>query len=108
MTDIAAAIGIQQLRKLNRFQERRREIVRRYNDAFSAFEEMQIPTQRQGVEHAGPLYVIRLKLDKLKISRNEFIEELKSRNIGTSVYFIPVHVHPYYRDKQDTNRGIFP
>jgi dTDP-4-amino-4,6-dideoxygalactose transaminase len=108
MTDIAAAIGIQQLKKLPMFQMRRKEIVRRYNEAFSKLEELQIPVERAEVEHAWHLYVIRLNLELLKISRNQFIEELKARNIGTSVHFIPIHLHPYYRDKYGYKPEDFP
>jgi dTDP-4-amino-4,6-dideoxygalactose transaminase len=108
MPDIAAAIGIQQLRKLNKFQTCRKGIVSRYNEAFSKFEELQIPVKRPEVEHAWHLYVIRLNLNCLKISRNQFIEELKVRNIGTSVHFIPVHLHPYYRDKYGYKPEDFP
>ena len=108
MPDISAAIGIQQLKKLPMFQARRLEIVRRYNEAFSKFEELQIPIGRPEVEHAWHLYVIRLNLSRLKINRNQFIEELKVRNIGTSVHFIPVHLHPYYRDKYGYKPEDFP
>ena len=108
MPDVAAAIGIQQLRKLNQFQTRRKEIVSRYNQVFSQFEQLQPPTQRVGVDPAWHLYVIRLSLNRLKINRNQFIEELKARNIGTSVHFIPVHMHPYYRDKYGYKPDDFP
>ena len=108
MSDIAAAIGIQQLKKLPLFQKRRREIVRRYQEAFSEMEELQVPVERPEVEHAWHLYVIRLNLGLLKISRNTFIEELKARNIGTSVHFIPIHLHPYYRDKYAYKPDDFP
>jgi dTDP-4-amino-4,6-dideoxygalactose transaminase len=108
MPDVAAAIGIQQLRKLIQFQTRRKEIVSRYNKAFSQFEELQVPVNRADVEHAWHLYVIRLNLDRLKINRNQFIEELKGRNIGTSVHFIPIHLHPYYRDKYGYKPDDFP
>jgi len=108
MTDIQAAIGIHQLRKLPQFQARRREIVRRYNEALSQFEELQPPIERPEVEHAWHLYVLRLNLERLKISRNQFIEELKARNIGTSVHFIPIHLHPYYRDKYGYKPEDFP
>jgi dTDP-4-amino-4,6-dideoxygalactose transaminase len=108
MPDVAAAMGIQQLRKLHQFQARRKEIVSRYNQAFSQLEELQVPTQRAGIEHAWHLYVIRLNLNRLKINRNQFIEELKARNIGTSVHFIPVHLHPYYRDKYGYKPDDFP
>lgn len=108
MTDIQAAIGLHQLRKLPQFQARRREIVRRYNEAFSRFEELQVPTERPEVDHAWHLYVLRLNVERLNVSRNQFIEELRARNIGTSVHFIPIHLHPYYRDKYGYKPDDFP
>jgi hypothetical protein len=108
MTDIQAAIGLHQLAKLPRFHARRREIAHRYNEAFSQFEELQIPTERPEVEHAWHLYVLRLNVERLNVSRNQFIEELKARNIGTSVHFIPIHLHPYYRDKYGYKPEDFP
>ncbi len=99
LTDIQAALGLHQLRKLGQFQARREEIVRQYNESFSGFEELSLPTSRPEVEHAWHLYVVRLNLERLRITRDQFIEELKERRIGTSVHFIPVHLHPYYRDK---------
>lgn len=108
LTDIQAALGIHQLRKLGHFQARREEIVRRYTDAFSQFEELSCPAKRPDVEHAWHLYVLRLNLERLHITRDQFIEELKERRIGTSVHFIPVHMHPYYRDKYDYKPEAFP
>ncbi|MBC7224055.1 MAG: DegT/DnrJ/EryC1/StrS aminotransferase family protein, partial [Anaerolineae bacterium] len=110
MTDIQAAIGLHQLRKLPRFQARRREIVQRYHEAFSQVEELQVPVERPEVEHAWHLYVLRLNLECFQRSavRNRFIEELRRRNIGTSVHFIPVHLHPYYRDKYGYRPEDFP
>ncbi len=108
MTDIQAAIGIHQLRKLPRFQARRREIVRRYNEAFAGCEQLQIPIERPEVEHAWHLYVVRLHLDQLTIDRAQFIEELRALNIGTSVHFVPIHMHPYYRNKYGFKPEDFP
>lgn len=108
MTDVQAAIGIQQLKKLPRFQERRKEIVKRYNQAFSPFPEIEIPIEKPYVESAWHIYAIRLNLEMLTINRNRFIEELKLRNIGSSVHFIPVHLHPYYRDKYGYKHEDFP
>jgi dTDP-4-amino-4,6-dideoxygalactose transaminase len=108
MTDIQAAIGLHQLRKLPQFQARRQEIVRRYNEAFSQFEELQTPVERPEVESAWHLYAPRLNLDRLTIDRAHFIQELKARNIGTSVHFIPIHLHPYYRDKYGYKPQDFP
>jgi dTDP-4-amino-4,6-dideoxygalactose transaminase len=108
MTDIQAAMGLHQLRKLPQFQARRRAIAHRYNQAFSQVPEVQIPAARPEVEHAWHLYVLRLNLECLTISRNRFIDELKARNIGTSVHFIPVHLHPYYREKYGYRPENFP
>jgi len=108
MTDIQAALGLHQLRKLSGFQARRRQVVRRYNEAFSRLAELQIPTERPDVEHAWHLYALRLNAERLKISRNQFIEELTRRNIGTSVHFIPIHLHPYYRDRYGYKPEDFP
>ncbi len=108
MSDIQAAIGLHQLRKLPAFHVRRREIVSRYSAAFSRFEEVQTPTERPEVEHAWHLYVLRLNLQTLAIDRGRFVEELKARKIGTSVHFIPIHLHPYYREKYGFRPDDFP
>lgn len=108
MTDIQASIGLHQLRKLPRFQEGRRRVVETYNRAFSQYEYFQVPVARPEVEHAWHLYVLRLNLETLRIGRDIFIEELKSRNIGTSVHFIPIHLHPYYRKKYGFRPEDFP
>ena len=99
MPDIQAAIGVQQLKKIPGFQERRREIVERYNQAFESLDEIELPVEKPEARSAWHLYAIRLNLNRLKIDRSRFIEELKNRNIGTSVHFIPLHIQPYYRDK---------
>lgn len=99
MTDIQAAIGLVQLGKLDAFQARRREVVERYDAAFGSQPYFEIPPRSAEIEHAWHLYVLRLNLDALTIDRDRFIHELRERNIGTSVHFIPVHLHPYYRDK---------
>jgi len=108
MTDICAAIGLHQLRNLPQFQARRREIVHRYNEAFSQVKELQVPVERPEIEHAWHIYALRLNLERLTIDRTQFIEELKTRNIGASVHFIPIHLHPYYRDKYGYRPEDFP
>jgi len=108
MTDIQAALGLQQVRKLPGFQARRRQIVRRYDEAFAGCDGLQTPVERPDVESAWHLYAIRLNLQRLIIDRAQFIEELKARNIGASVHFIPVHIHPYYRDKYGYQPEDFP
>jgi dTDP-4-amino-4,6-dideoxygalactose transaminase len=108
MTDIQASIGLHQLAKLSQFHGRRREIARRYDEAFSSFEALQIPSSRAHVEHAWHLYVLRLNANQLNISRNQFIEELGARNISSAVHFIPIHLHPYYREKYGYKAEDFP
>jgi len=108
MSDIQAAIGLHQLRKLRDFHARRREIAARYNAAFSRFDEVQTPTERPEVEHAWHLYALRLNLRTLAIDRGQFIDELNTRNIGTSVHFIPIHLHEYYQQKYGFRPDDFP
>lgn len=108
MTDIQASLGLWQLRKLETFQKRRREVVQMYNEAFRGVEALELPVERPEVEHAWHLYVLRLRLEALRINRDQFIKELQLRNIGTSVHFIPVHLHPYYRNKYSFKPEDFP
>jgi dTDP-4-amino-4,6-dideoxygalactose transaminase len=108
MTDIQAALGLWQLRKLEQFQQRRREIVGRYSQSFADIDALEVPVARPEVEHAWHLYVLRLRPEALRIGRDEFLEELARRNIGASVHFIPIHLHPYYRDKYGYAPDAFP
>jgi dTDP-4-amino-4,6-dideoxygalactose transaminase/lipopolysaccharide/colanic/teichoic acid biosynthesis glycosyltransferase len=108
MTDIQAAIGLHQLARLSSFHTRRKEIADRYNEAFSQFDTLQIPAQHANVDHAWHLYVLRLNLDLLRISRSAFINELRQRNIASSVHFIPIHLHRYYREKYGYRPADFP
>jgi dTDP-4-amino-4,6-dideoxygalactose transaminase len=108
LTDLQAALGLQQLRKLPQFHARRQEIADRYDTVFSEVEEVETPITRPGMHHAWHLYVLRLNLDHLAIDRAQFIEELKARNIGASVHFIPIHHHPYYRAKYGYHADDFP
>ena len=108
LTDIAAAIGIEQLKKCSEFWEARQRIALSYEKAFAEIEEVQPPLCRKDVQHAWHLFVIQLNLERLKINRNQFIEALREKQIGTSVHFIPLHLHPYYRDKLGYKPGDFP
>jgi perosamine synthetase len=98
MTDIAAGMGLAQLRKSDRMWKRRIAIAEQYSKAFGNIAELQIPDDRAECQHAWHLYMLRLHLDRLTIDRAQLFEELKKRNIGSSVHFIPLHLHPYYRD----------
>jgi dTDP-4-amino-4,6-dideoxygalactose transaminase len=76
-----------------------------YSEAFSEVPEIEMPLIHEDRKHAWHLYVIKLALERLKIDRAEFIEQLRAQNIGTSVHFIPVHLHPYYREKFGYRHG---
>ena len=97
LTDIAAAIGVEQLRKCCQFWERRRDIARMYSEAFAESGAIRTPVTTLNTQHAWHLYIVQLELDQLRIDRDTFIEELRRQNIGTSVHFMPLHLHPYYR-----------
>ncbi len=75
-----------------------KKIATAYNRGFSELPEIQTPVCSPDVQHAWHLYVIQLHLSRLKINRDQFIETLKQNGIGTSVHFIPLHLHPFYRD----------
>jgi dTDP-4-amino-4,6-dideoxygalactose transaminase len=108
MTDLQAALGLVQLRRLEAFQARRREIVARYDAAFREVEELDLPAGRPHVEQALHLYVVRLRLDRLRVDRAGFIAALGERRIGTSVHFIPLHLQPYYRQRYGFRPEDFP
>jgi dTDP-4-amino-4,6-dideoxygalactose transaminase len=108
MTDIAAGMGLAQLAKAERMWRRRLEIARRFNEAFERLSELQRPHDRPDCQHAWHLYMLRLNLDRLSIDRSRFVEELKARKIGTSVHFIPLHLHPYYQRTYGYQPGDLP
>lgn len=108
MTDVAAAMGIAQLHKAERMWQRRCEIAHLYSVAFAQLPQLQIPHASQEHQHAWHLYMLRLNLATLRIDRAQFIEQLKKRNIGASVHFIPLHVHPYYREQYGYTPEQFP
>jgi dTDP-4-amino-4,6-dideoxygalactose transaminase len=108
MTDISAAIGLQQLARREWLWERRRHIAARYMAAFSGVDALETPPDSERDQHAWHLYMLRLKRDALRIDRAEFIERLNALNIGVSVHFIPLHLHPYYRDTWGAEASAFP
>jgi dTDP-4-amino-4,6-dideoxygalactose transaminase len=98
LTDLAAAFGCVQLRKVERIWARRREIASRFTERFATMSQLEPPADApSGDQHAWHLYMLRLNLDRLTITRDVFIEALRERNIGVSVHFIPLHVHSYYK-----------
>jgi dTDP-4-amino-4,6-dideoxygalactose transaminase len=95
-------------RKYDRFWALRRRCARWYHEAFQEVPESTIPYVAPGGQHACHLYVIQMNLERLRVSRNAFMELLKQENIGASVHFIPLHLHPYYRDTFGHRPEDFP
>lgn len=109
MTDLQAALGLIQLERLDEMQQRRGEIVARYDEAFRGLDQLVTPPAAPaGTDHAHHLYVVQVVPERLGIDRNEFIEALAALGVSTSVHFIPVHQHRYYRDRYDFADGDFP
>ncbi|HBB35159.1 MAG TPA: UDP-4-amino-4,6-dideoxy-N-acetyl-beta-L-altrosamine transaminase [Cyanobacteria bacterium UBA8803] len=107
MTDLAASLGIHQLKKAWTFQQKRAEIAKRYDTELANLPLLLPPTPKDGDVHSWHLYVIRL-VDLAKISREAFIEQMAARGIGCSVHFIPLHLHPYWRDTYYLKPRDFP
>ncbi len=108
MTDIAAALGVHQLAKCEAMADGRRKLAQRYNEAFADLP-LRLPTvDFPEDEHAWHLYIIQLDLDLLSIDRDIFIDCLSGRKIGSSVHFIPLHFHPYWRESCGLDEHSFP
>jgi dTDP-4-amino-4,6-dideoxygalactose transaminase len=108
LTDIAAAIGIHQLRKVDAFHQRRLAIANQYDAAFAGVPGISIPAVEDREGHGWHLYVLQVDAGRFGIGRDTLIERLVARNIGVSVHFIPLHVHPYYRERYALQPEDFP
>jgi dTDP-4-amino-4,6-dideoxygalactose transaminase len=108
MTDIQAALGLHQLRRLDGFIKTRQHYARLYNAALADIPEVTTPALRPERTHVYHLYVLRLNLERLTIDRARFIDQLGMHKIGTSVHFIPVHLHPFYQEHFGYRRGDLP
>jgi perosamine synthetase len=104
LTDIASAIGLHQVRRAKQLHARRTELAEAYAEALGDVEELLLPRQQPNRIHSWHLYPIRLKLERLQIDRAQFITEVQRRGIGVSVHWMPLHMHPYYRQ----NFGYVP
>lgn len=108
MTDIQASLGLCQLDKLDFMQERRFKYAAMYNEILNGVRGVRTPASNFKGKTSWHIYMIRIEKDKLDIGRDEFIEELNAMNIGTSVHFIPVHMHPFYKEHYGTKEGDYP
>ena len=107
-TDVQASIGLHQMNKFDRMQNRRREIAAMYDEGLSQIKEVVIPKVKKNVIHAWHLYPILIETAALRGERDRFVEELGKEGVGTSVHFIPIHLHPYYQKAFGTSNGDLP
>lgn len=108
MTDIQASLGLRQLEKLETMQNIRQKHIRMYKEAFEGLKEITIQGEREGTKHSRHLFVIRINKEHTNVSRQNFVKKMKDLNIGTSVHFIPIHYHPYYKKTLSYKEGDFP
>ncbi len=109
MMDIQAAIGYNQLQRIEKYSIRREAVWQRYNESFKDLPViMPSDDMLPGDRHARHLYTLLLKSEELKITRDQFMDALHKENIGTGVHYIALHLHPYYSEKYNLKRGMFP
>lgn len=108
LTDFQCALGISQLKKLDYFIQRRREIATRYNEAFAPSGTFLTPVEEAGVKAVYHIYVIRLRLERLRTGRREVFEALRAENIGVNVHYLPVHLFSFYRERFGYRKGDYP
>ena len=108
LTDIAASLGIHQLARAEEMRREREGIARRYSEALSDVGEIELPIEDVNRVHSWHLFPIKLRLERLSISRNVFIEKLKEAGVGCSVHWRPLHLHPYYRETFGWRPEDFP
>jgi len=107
MTDMQCALGISQLKKVDKFLKRRREIAEKYNNFFNGLKGVVTPFQIKDVKSSWHLYVLQLELEKLKADRKQIFNELVAKKLGLQVHYIPVYYHPFYQ-KIGYKKGLCP
>lgn len=108
LTDFQCALGISQLKKIDSFISRRRELVYRFNKEFQNIPELIVPIEKNFVQSAWHLYVLQLHLEKLTVNRKTIFDALRAENIGVQVHYIPIHYQPFYQHTFGYKKGDFP
>ena len=108
ITDFQCALGSNQLRKLDKFVNKRREITKMYDESFSNMDNLKIPENQNSVEHAYHLYPLQINFEKLPITKPEFFYKMKQVGINLQVHYIPVHLQPFYRKQYGFKEGDYP
>ena len=108
ITDFQCALGSNQLKKLDRFVQKRRKISKRYDDSFSNIENIKIPELLSNVEPSYHLYPLQIDFKKLPFSKVELFERMKKAGINLQVHYIPIHLQPFYKKNYGFQQGDFP
>jgi UDP-4-amino-4,6-dideoxy-N-acetyl-beta-L-altrosamine transaminase len=108
ITDFQCALGISQLKKLDKFVKRRKEIAKIYNKAFFKTSDVKVPTISPNMGHAYHIYPLRIDFKKFKIAKEKFFKQLKKFGINLQVHYIPIHLQPYYQKKFKFRHGDYP
>jgi dTDP-4-amino-4,6-dideoxygalactose transaminase len=108
MPDLNAALALSQLGRFAADDARRQAVAAAYDDAFLPREDLEIIPTPSNLRHGRHLYVVKLRLDALKVDRDAVFRALRAENVGVNVHYIPLHYHSYYRDAYGYRRGDFP
>jgi len=108
ITDLQCALGLSQFKKIGKFIKRRRDIVKKYNTAFKNIPQIIIPSEKEYVKSAWHIYPVQFRSEKLKMGRKEIFALLHENNIKVQVHYLPVHLHPFYKNKFGYKEGDFP
>ena len=108
LSDLQAALGLAQLRRFGTFQRRRRRIAAAYQRAFQDYSELIVPQEVLGTRHAWHVYLLRLRLERLRIDRDRFLQALAAEGITGNVHYVPLHLQPFYRRRFGYGPGLCP
>jgi dTDP-4-amino-4,6-dideoxygalactose transaminase len=108
LTDIASALGLQQLRRAGELWQARRALVGQYREVLAGIPGLALPEELPDRQHSWHLYAVRIDPGVWRGGRDAFIDGLKERGIASSVHWMPLHLHPYYRETYDLGPGLFP
>jgi dTDP-4-amino-4,6-dideoxygalactose transaminase len=108
ITDFQCALGSSQLKRLDEFAQKRREIAKQYDDSFSSFNNLKIPETHNSVDHAYHLYPLQFDFEKLSLNKTKFFEKMKNAGVNLQVHYIPIHLQPFYTKNYGFTSGDFP